>query len=274
MRSVFKGSVVLIALVAVAALATPAYGQYGSESSGLDVSVTTDRSDYNSGEHVTITVRVTRDGQAVSAHLRRAVLTKYSHWGMGRQHSITRQFHQRHPGVFVAQARAGDAGLRQVYVEVSANVRGGCGGCSRVFGSGTAAYNVNPKRSKLFVCKPDFVVKHVVDVPDWNVDPPVTWDLPHHVFNRIDAMANDVTFELVPAGTAVWSSVPPFGVVNNDLSNLQRSELSFDPQTGTISGDLDFRDADRNDPNWHYFIRALDGNGEVIATVWMHIAFR
>ena len=274
MRPLWQGSVLLAVCLAVAAVAVPAFAQSGSNSSSLNVVVTTDQAGYDPGERVTITVQVARDGQPVSARIHRAILTRYSQWGMGRQQSIARHFHQIQPGVLVAQAPAGDPGLRQLYVEVSTYVSGPCGGCNRVIGAGTASYAVNPLPSKLAFCDPEFVVKHVVDVPDWTVDPPVTWDLPDHVLTQIRSRANNVTFELAPAGTAVWSSAPPFGWVNDDLSNLQRSQLTFDPQTGTVSGDLDFRDADRNDPNWHYFIRAQNGNGQVIATVWMQIAFR
>lgn len=274
MRPFLKGSILLLAVVAMAALVIPAYGQYGTGSSSLDVIVTTDRSSYDPGDPVTITVRVLRDGQPVPAQIHRAVLTKYDNWGMGRQQSITRHFHQAGPGVLVAQAQAGDPGLRQLYVEAKAYVQNACGGCSGVIGANTGSYAVKPLPSKLLVCQPDFVVKHVVDVPNWSVDPPVTWALPPHVASSIRARAANVTFELARAGTAVWSAAPPFGFVNDDLSGLQRSQLAFDPQTGTISGDLDFRDADRNDPNWHFLIRALNDEGDVIATVWMQIAFR
>lgn len=275
MRPSLKGSVLLAAILALAALIVPAVGQAATGSPSVDVIVTTDRSSYDPGELVTITVRVFRDGSPISAGIHRAVLTKYSTWGMGRQQSITRHFHQTGPGVFVAQAQAGDPGIRQIYVEAKSYVSGKCGGCYTVIGANTGSYAVKPLPSKMIVCRhPDYVVKHIVDVPDWNVDPPVTWALPNHVVGSIHGMAADVTFELARAGTAVWSSAPPFGFVNDDLRGLQRSELSFDPQTGTISGDLDFRDADRNDPNWHFFIRALASNGETIATIWMQIAFR
>ncbi len=274
MRPLVRGSFLLLVALAVAVLAVPVLGQSGSSSSSLDVVVTTDRSSYDSGDVVTITVRVLRDGSPVSARIHRAVLTKYNSWGMGRQQSIARHFRQKQPGVLVAQARAGDPGLRQVYVQVKSSVRGRCGGCVGVLAANTGSYAVKPLPSKMVVCQPDYVVKHVVDVPDWNVDPPVTWALPDHVVNRIYSTAGNVTFELARAGTAVWSSAPPFGFVNDDLEGLQRSELSFDPQTGTISGDLDFRDADRSDPNWHFFIRAINDDGEVIATVWMQVAFR
>lgn len=274
MRPFLKGSILLMAVVAAVALVAPAFAQSGAGSSPLNVVVTTDSSSYDPGEPVTITVRVRQDGNPVSARIHRAVLTKYNQWGMGRQQSITRHFHQQRPGVLVAQAKAGKPGVRQLYVEVATYTRSKCGGCVRTKGSSTGSFSVKPRPSKLRVCKPDFVVKHVVDVPGWNVDPPVTWGLPNHVLNGVHARANNVTFELAQAGTAVWSSAPPFGFVNDDLRGLQRSRLSFNPQTGAISGDLDFRDVDRNDPDWHFFIRALDGNGNVIATVWMHVAFR
>jgi len=274
MRPSRIGSVLLVAAVVGAILAVPAIGQDRSSQSSLNVAVTTDRPNYDPGDRVTITVRVTQDGQPTSARIHRAVLTKYNQWGMGQQQSIARHFHQRSPGVFVAQAKAGKPGPRQLYVAAKAFQKGRCGGCVGIKAAGTGSFNVNPRRSKVRICKPDYVVKHVVNVPDWNVDPPVSWELSDRVLRNIRGTAGNVTFELAHAGTAVWSSAPPFGVVNDDLKNLQYSQLSFDSQTGTISGDLDFRDADRNDPNWHFYIRALDSQGDVVATVWMHIAFR
>lgn len=274
MRPLRIGSILLVAAVVGAVLAVPALGQGGSTQSPLNVTVTTDRPNYDPGDLVTITVRVTQNGQPTSARIHRAVLTKYNQWGVGQQQSIARHFYQKSPGVFVAQAKAGKPGPRQLYVAVKTYQKRKCGRCVGIKAAGTGSFNVKPRRSKVRICKPDYVVKHVVNVPDWNVDPPVSWELSNRVLRNIRSRAGNVTFELAPAGTAVWSSIPPFGVVNDDLNNLKYSKLSFNSQTGTISGNLDFRDADRNDPNWHFYIRALNSQGDVVATVWMHIAFR
>lgn len=271
MRPFVKGLMPLLVIAVVGVVPAPAVAQ-GSDGSALTVLVTTDQSNYETGELVTLTVRVLRDGHPVSARIHRAILTKYDARGHGRQRWITRHFHQSQTGVFVAQAKAGRPGLRQVYVQVQTFFHSRCGGCAGILKAGTASYVVQPLPSKLITCKPDFVVKHVVDVPGFNVDPPVTWALPSYVTASLQRRADTVTFELAPGGTVIWSAALPFGFINDDLSELERSNLSFDPRTGAIEGNLDFRDVEKR--RYHFYIRALNREGVVIAGIWVQIVFR
>ncbi len=81
-------------------------------------------------------------------------------------------------------------------------------------------------------------------------------------------MAAPVIFREAPAGSVIWSDVPGMGWTNEALADFG---LSLDPVTGKIRGYL--TGAGSVFDNHFFFIEALNSDGEVIAGIWIEIAF-
>jgi hypothetical protein len=265
---------------------TVAFGPQ-AEAAELTVLVSTDKPEYQSGELVTITVRVLLDGVPVASRIELAYIDIAYDSGSTFRHYITWDFVPVATGVFVAQAKAGPAGLRQVYVAASATITEGCC-CRTICASGVAYFSVKPGCAcqpcycyqpcwwwyqPCQPCQPcvpcwapDFFVRYSVTIV--SEDPPVSFSLPAHVMSAILQRANPVTFREAAPHSVMWSSVPGFGWVNDALSDLG---LTLDPATGRISGNIDLRRVRKD--RYYFFIEALNPAGEVVAGIWIEIAF-
>ncbi|MFQ5870271.1 MAG: hypothetical protein ACE5JC_10255, partial [Candidatus Zixiibacteriota bacterium] len=137
LRRVLSVLSVLLFLLVVShfALAHPVFA------AELTVEVLTDREEYESGEAVTITVRVYLDGQLVPANIDRAYIEISYGAGYTYRNYITRDFTQVSPGVFIATGEAGRAGSRQIYVAAHMTITEDC--CREtVCGFGFAYFSV------------------------------------------------------------------------------------------------------------------------------------
>ncbi|MGQ9734877.1 MAG: hypothetical protein ACUVQU_07550 [Candidatus Bipolaricaulia bacterium] len=281
-----RGSVALLLLlfcgmaVAMAAFFGP---QAQAQAAELTVLVSTDKPEYQTGELVTITVRVLLDGVPVASRLELAYIDIAYDSGSSFRHYITWDFIPVATGVFVAQAKAGPAGLRQVYVAASATITEGCC-CRTIYASGLTYFTVKPGCTcqpcyyyPCWCCQPcqpcpecrapDFFLRYTITIV--SDDPPVSFSLPDYVVTQLEQRAaSPVTFREAPAHTVVWSSIPGFGWVNDALSELG---LALDPETGRISGNVDFRWVRKD--RYFFFIEALNPMGEVVAGIWVEIAF-
>jgi hypothetical protein len=245
----------------------------------LTVKVSTDKLEYQAGEIVTITARVLLDDVPVAAKIDTAYIDITYDSGLASRNYITWDFSPLAPGVFVAQARAGASGTRRVYVAASTTVREGCC-CRTICAFAWAGYTVTPGCQTCYqpcftwpCCQPcvpcwapDFFIRYTVTIV--SADPPVSFSLPPHVTSALLERANPLTFREAPPHSVTWSSIPGFGWVNDALSELG---LSLDPETGRISGNLDFRRVRKD--RYYFFIEALNPAGEVVAGIWVEIAF-
>jgi hypothetical protein len=257
-----------------------AHRGYASE---LTVDVFTDRAEYGAGEYITITVRVTLAGQPVAAKIDLAYIDISYAGGYVHRHYITWDFIQVSPGAFVATAPAGQPGSRQVYVAASATIQQGCC-CQTVCAFGIAYFTVRqacqpcayyqPCSSCCQPCQPcaecrppDFFVKHILN-PAEAIGNMVSLTIPRYVIDQLLQIANPVTFREAPPHSVMWSDVPGLGWANEPLADLG---LSLDPMTGKISGYLTA--AGNLFESHFFFIEALNAAGEVIAGIWIEIAF-
>ncbi len=252
--------------------------------SELSVAVSTDKGEYDPGEVVTITVRVLLDGHPVSAAIDRAYIDIGPGAGFSSRHYITGDFTQVSPGVFVARGKAGKPGARQIYVAASTTIKEDCC-CEKVCGVGFAFYSVRqvcqpscyyqpcyPCYQPCYPCvecrAPDFFIKHFVNPADYTGHEKITLSIPNHIMAQLLGMADPVTFREAPPGSVIWSDVPGMGWTNEALADFG---LSLDPVTGKIKGYLTAA-GDVFD-NHFFFIEALNSDGEVIAGIWIEIAF-
>jgi hypothetical protein len=253
--------------------------------SGLVVEVTTDKAEYDPDEVVIITVRVTLDGQPLPANIDHAYIDVSYASGYTYRNYITWDFVQVSPGLFIANGRAGRAGMRHVHVAAWATIKEGC--CCRVVcGSGSAAYAVRqvcqpccsccqpccPCYQPRYPCvecrAPDFFIKHFISRPDIGEERRVFLKIPDHVMAQLLQLANPVAFREASPHSVIWSDIPGLGWTNDPLADLG---LSLNPDTGRITGDLSFAYVVKD--NYFFFIEALNPTGEVIAGIWIEIAF-
>jgi len=262
-----------------------------AQAAELTVTVSTDKPEYQSGELVTITVWVLYNGLPVAAKIDLAYIDITYDSGSTFRHYITWDFVSVAPGVFVAQAKAGPAGLRQVYVAARATVTEGC--CRiTVCGSGVAYFSVRPGcvcqpyycYQPCYPCwwyqpcppcppqecrPPDFFIKHFVHTPSPGEVRRISFQMPDYILDQLLARAGGkVTFREAPPHSVIWSDIPGLGWTNDPLAELG---LVLDPETGRISGQL--RGELIRKGNYFFFIEALNEAGEVIAGIWIEIAF-
>jgi hypothetical protein len=267
---------------------TVAFGPQ-AEAAELTVLVSTDKPEYQSGELVTITVRVLLDGVPVASRIELAYIDIAYDSGSTFRHYITWDFVPVATGVFVAQAKAGPAGLRQVYVAASATITEGCC-CRTICASGVAYFSVKPGCAcqpcycyqpcwwwyqpcqpcqPCLPCRPpDFFIKHVLN-PAEVLGTKVTFSIPDHIMEQLTRRAGGpVTFREAPPHSVLWSSAPGLGWTNEPLAALG---LALDPATGQISGYLTAT-GDLFESHF-FFIEALNAAGQVVAGIWIEIAF-
>jgi hypothetical protein len=253
--------------------------------SQLALEITTDKTEYDPGEVVTVTVRIFLDGQPVSGHIDRAYIDVTDAAGFPHRSYISKDFTQVSPGVFVAYGKAGRPGSRQVYVAASTTVKEGCC-CERICGVGFAFYSVRqvcqpcyqpcyqpccqPCWQPCYPCAecraPDFFLKYFVDRPDIGGEEKLILSIKDHVMQQLLQMANPITFREAPPHSVMWSDFPGMGWTNDALADLG---LSLDPETGMISGYLG--SAALTKDKYFFFIEALNPGGEVIAGIWIEI---
>lgn len=277
-----------LALAVLAALGP----QPQAKAAELTVAVSTDKPEYQTGELVTITVRVLLDGLPVPARIDLAYIDIAYDSGSTFRHYITWDFVPVATGVFVAQAKAGPAGLRQVYVAASATIKEGCC-CRTICAFGVAYFSVRPGcawacQPYYWPCQPcgcycyqpcqpclppvecrppDFFIKHILNPAE--VGSSVTLSIPDHIMGELVRRAGGpVTFREAPPRSVMWSSFPGVGWTNEPLASLG---LALDPATGRISGVLTAT-GDLFESHF-FFIEALNAAGEVVAGIWIEIAF-
>lgn len=278
-RSVIFGFIILISLLAVQLTATAT----GEE---LAVQVFTNKPEYALGETVTITVQVTFNGQPIAATIDQAWI-EINYNGIVQHRYITRKFIQVSPGVFIAQGVARQPGIRTVHVIVHATITTGPCCYTTICGSGTTTYTVVqtctcqpcscccyyyyppcPPPPPVECRKPDFFVKHFVDALGPGEERWVSFQLPDYILDQLHLQANPVTFREAPPHSVIWSDIPGLGWTNDPLADLG---LVLDPETGRISGRLKGEMIHKE--NYFFFIEALNPAGEVIAGIWIEIAF-
>ncbi len=287
-----KSSVTLLLLLfcGMAAAVAMAFGpQAQAQAAELAVVVSTDKPEYQTGELVTITVRVLLGGVPVASRIELAYIDIAYDSGSSFRHYITWDFVPVATGVFVARAKAGPAGLRQVYVAASATITEGCC-CQTICASGMAYFTVKPGCAcQPYYCyyqpcqpcwcyqpcqpcpqcrPPDFFIKHILN-PAEALGAQITFSIPDHIMGELLRLAGGpVTFREAPPHSVIWSSVPGLGWTNEPLAELG---LALDPATGRISGYLTAT-GDLFESHF-FFIEALNGAGEVVAGIWIEIAF-
>ncbi len=275
---VFLAGLVL-ALAGVSLLAAPP-----AAASQLTVEVRPDKPEYLPGEPVTITVVVRLDGRPVPAHIDLAYIEIDDGFGFARRNYITRDFMQVSPGVFIAQGKAGRPGARRVYVRAYTTIKEDCC-CRTVCGTGLAYYSVKqvcrpccpcyyccpcyqPCQPCLECRPPDFFLKYFVKRPGPGEVERVSLRIKEHVMEQLLQMAPSVTFREAPPHSVIWSDLPGMGWTNDALAELG---LTLDPATGRITGEVSAADIRKS--NYFFFIEALNPEGEVIAGIWIEIAF-
>jgi hypothetical protein len=246
--------------------------------SQLTVEVKTDKDEYQAGEIVTIEVRVYLNGQLVPAHIDMAYIDISYDSGYTRRNYITRDFKQVSPGVFVARGKAIKAGSRQIYVAARAIIKEDC--CYKtVCGFGSAHFLVyQPCPPVYYPCPPVyqpcppvyqpcpcFYQKWVVTYYVPHVDP--TLELPRSVRDYLDQLGVEVTFQEAPKGSEAWG----WGLLAKPNDALADVGLTLDPQTGTISGDLQLRYHRRR---FLFLIYAMDTQGQCVAKIWIDLHLR
>lgn len=275
-----------LVLAAVVALGP----QPQAKAAELTVAVSTDKPEYQSGELVTITVRVLLDGVPAPARIDLAYIDIAYDSGSTFRHYITWDFVPVATGVFIARAKAGPAGLRQVYVAASATITEGCC-CRTICAFGVAYFSVRPGcacgcQPYYWPCQPcwcyqpcqpcpplecrppDFFIKHVLN-PAEALGSSVTFNIPDHIMGELLQLAGGpVAFREAPPHSVLWSSLPGMGWTNEPLASLG---LALDPATGRISGVLTAT-GDLFESHF-FFIEALNAAGEVVAGIWIEIAF-
>jgi len=264
-------------LIALSVLSVPP-----AAASQLAVEVRADKPEYLPGEVVTIMVTVTLDGRPIPAQIDLAYIEIDYGFGFVQRNYITWDFIQVSPGVFIAQGKAGRPGTRRVYVRAHATIEEDY--CYKtICGTGLAYYSVGRVCQPCYPCPgycyqpcypcpecrpPDFFLKYFVNRPGPGEVARLSLRIKEHVMEQLLRMAPAVTFREAPPHSVIWSDLPGMGWTNDPLAELG---LTLDPATGRITGEV--RAADIHKDNYFFFIEALNPEGEVIAGIWIEIAF-